>query len=232
MKKPDLSKITASFKSLDPRQIYNWPWPPKVLVLATIFAASLGLGYYFLVADTYESLDRETANEIKLKEEFLNLKKQSVVLPLYKQQLVDIEKVFGDLLKQLPNKSEVDSLLIDINRAGIGRGLSFELFRPGAEKKEAFYVEIPVGVKMTGSYADIAAFASDVAGLSRIVVLSELNMVTGSGTNPPIAMEAVARTFRYLDEAEVAEKKKADADKNRKDKAAAAPAAPAKPAKP
>lgn len=227
MNKIDVSKITASFRSLDPRQIYNWPWPPKSLVLAGFFCSALALGYYFLVSDTYDSLEREVANEVKLKEEFIGLKKQSVNLALYKKQLIDIEKLFGDLLKQLPNKSEVDSLLVDINQAGIGRGLSFELFRPGAEKKSDFYAELPVGVKLVGTYADIAAFASDVAGLSRIVVLSDLNMVTTGAGNQPITMEAVARTFRYLDEAEVAEKKKADTEKTRQAKAAAAPAKPA-----
>jgi type IV pilus assembly protein PilO len=144
----------------------------------------------------------------KQKVTFLEKKKLAVNLEAYKQQRVEIEQAFGALLKQLPNKSEMDALLIDINQAGLGRGLAFELFKP-AEKENftEFYAELPVSIKVTGQYHDLGAFASDVAKMPRIVLLTDLKI------DPPkdgtLTMEAVAKTYRYLDEEEVAKQRQA-----------------------
>jgi type IV pilus assembly protein PilO len=140
---------------------------------------------------------------VKLKEEYVNKKKQAINLDLHRQQLREIDTQFGALLKQLPNKSQMDALLVDINQAGLGRGLQFELFRPAAaEIRRDFYAELPITVKVTGNYHDMGAFASDVGQLSRIVTLNEVSILAGSDGN--LTMDAVARTFRYLDDDEVA----------------------------
>ena len=150
-------------------------------------------------------LDKAQATEAKLKEEYASKKARAVNLELYVQQLKDIEQSFGALLKQLPNKSEMDALLTDINQAGLGRGLQFELFKPAAQERMAdFYAELPINVKVTGSYHDMGAFASDVAQLPRIVTLNDLSIVNDKGT---LTMDAVAKTFRYLDEEEVAKQR-------------------------
>ena len=159
-----------------------------------------------------EEIERGRAEVTKLKDVFLEKKKLAVNLEAYKQQRAEIEQAFGALLKQLPNKSEMDALLIDINQAGLGRGLAFELFKPAAtENFTEFYAELPVNIKVTGNYHDLGAFASDVAKMPRIVLLTDLKI------DPPkdgvLAMEAVAKTYRYLDEDEVAKQRKAAKDR-------------------
>ena len=156
--------------------------------------------------DQLETLDRVQAEEGKLKEAYASKKAKAVNLEAYIQQLRDIEQSFGALLKQLPNKSEMDALLTDINQAGLGRGLQFELFKPATTEKMAdFYAELPITVKVTGSYHDMGAFASDVAQLPRIVTLNDLSISNDRGT---LTMETVAKTFRYLDEDEIAKQRR------------------------
>jgi type IV pilus assembly protein PilO len=143
---------------------------------------------------------------------FLEKKKLAVNLEAYKQQRAEIEQSFGALLKQLPNKSEMDALLIDINQAGLGRGLAFELFKPAErENLTEFYAELPVNIKVTGNYHDLGAFASDVAKMPRIVLLTDLKLDPPTGN--VLSMEAVAKTYRYLDEEEVSKQRKAAKDK-------------------
>jgi type IV pilus assembly protein PilO len=174
-----------------------------------IFLA-LQVGAYFLFwRSQTEQIEKGRQDVEKQKETFLEKKKLAVNLEAYKQQRVEIEQAFGALLKQLPNKSEMDALLIDINQAGLGRGLAFELFRP-AEKENftEFYAELPVNIKVTGNYHDLGAFASDVAKMPRIVLLTDLKI------DPPkegstLSMEAVAKTYRYLDEEEIAKQRAA-----------------------
>ena len=192
-------------RRLNIREAGNWPLLPTVVVLGIIFVAIVAAGGLLDWRDQIEILDKAQATEAKLKEEYGSKKARAVNLELYVQQLKEIEQSFGALLKQLPNKSEMDALLTDINQAGLGRGLQFELFKPAAQERMAdFYAELPINVKVTGSYHDMGAFASDVAQLPRIVTLNDLSIVNDKGT---LTMDAVAKTFRYLDEEEVAKQK-------------------------
>jgi type IV pilus assembly protein PilO len=149
-----------------------------------------------------------TAEETKLREQYVEKKNKAINYDLYRQQLAEIEFSFGALVKQLPNKSEMDALLTDINQAGLGRGLQFELFKPAAsESLSEFYAELPIQVKITGGYHDFGAFATDISKLSRIVTLNDIGLATTK--DGLITMDAVAKTFRYLDEDEVAKQRKA-----------------------
>jgi type IV pilus assembly protein PilO len=195
-------------RSLDPKRPGDWPMTVKAGALLILFIA-IQVGAYFLFwQGQQEQIEKGRQDVEKQKVTFLEKKKLAVNLEAYKQQRVEIEQAFGALLKQLPNKSEMDALLIDINQAGLGRGLAFELFKP-AEKENftEFYAELPVSIKVTGQYHDLGAFASDVAKMPRIVLLTDLKI------DPPkdgtLTMEAVAKTYRYLDEEEVAKQRQA-----------------------
>ena len=173
-------------------------------------ALILAAARFFDWRDQIEALDKAQEQETKLREAYAAKKAKAVNLDLYVQQLKEIEQSFGALLKQLPNKSEMDALLTDINQAGLGRGLQFELFRPAAQERMAdFYAELPISIRITGNYHDMGAFASDVAQLPRIVTLNDVGIANDKGT---LTMEAMAKTFRYLDEDEVAKQRKAAKD--------------------
>ena len=198
------------FKRLNPKDIGTWPWAPKALALVALFVLIVAAGAWFDWKDQLEVLDKTRQEEATLKETFLGKKKQAVNLASYQQQLKDIEQSFGALLKQLPNKSEMEALLTDINQAGLGRGLQFELFKPASQETRAeFYAELPITLKVTGSYHDIGAFASDIALLPRIVTLNDISL---SGGKDGLTMDAVAKTFRYLDEEEISKQKKGTKD--------------------
>jgi type IV pilus assembly protein PilO len=208
--------LMDDLRTLDPKQPGNWPWPIKVGAFVLMFVAVQVAAYFIFWQSQTEEIERGRQEVDKQKEAFLEKKKLAVNLEAYKQQRAEIEQSFGTLLKQLPNKSEMDALLIDINQAGLGRGLAFELFKPAdKENITEFYAELPVNIKVTGNYHDLGAFASDVAKMPRIVLLTDLKL------DPPkegvLTMEAVAKTYRYLDEEEAAKQRKAV-----KDKAAAA----------
>jgi type IV pilus assembly protein PilO len=203
-------------RRLNFRDAGNWPLLPKLLVLGLIFLAIVAAGGFFDWKDQLEALDKQQDEELKLKQSYAEKKAKAVNLELYVQQLREIEQSFGALLKQLPNKSEMDALLTDINQAGLGRGLQFELFRPASQERVAdFYAELPISVRVTGTYHDMGAFASDVAQLPRIVTLNDIGIVNDKGT---LTMEATAKTFRYLDEEEVAKQRKAAKDAKEKGK--------------
>ena len=197
------------------RDAGNWPLAPKLAILGVLLLLILGVGAFFDWKDQLELLDKSQSEEVKLREAYASKKAKAVNLELYVQQLKEIEQSFGALLKQLPNKSEMDALLTDINQAGLGRGLQFELFKPSTQERMAdFYAELPISVKVTGNYHDMGAFASDVAQLPRIVTLNDIGILNDKGT---LTMEATAKTFRYLDDEEIAKQKKAA--KDAKDKA-------------
>jgi type IV pilus assembly protein PilO len=159
-----------------------------------------------------EELDAHRSKEAQLRQTFLEKKRQAINLDAYRKQLDDIEKSFGALLKQLPSKSEMDALLTDINQAGLGRGLQFELFKPAAsEAMSEFYAELPIQLKISGGYHDFGAFATDISKLSRIVTLNDIALAAGKDGS--ITMDSVAKTYRYLDEEEVAAQRKAAKDK-------------------
>jgi len=192
----------------------TWHAAPKLLVLIAILVAIPVGGFFLHNNDQREDLARLQNQELKLKEEYLGKKKQAINLDLHRQQLREIDTQFGALLKQLPNKSEVASLLVDINQAGLGRGLQFELFRPAPnEITREFYAERPITVRVIGNYHDMGAFASDVGQLPRIVTLND---VTIQAQKDALVMDATARTFRYLDDEEVAAQRKAGSKKGAK----------------
>jgi type IV pilus assembly protein PilO len=197
-------------RRLNFREAGNWPLIPKIVVLGLLVVLILVAGAFFDWKDQLDSLDRAQDEEAKLRVSYSEKKAKAVNLELYVQQLKEIEQAFGALLKQLPNKSEMDALLTDINQAGLGRGLQFELFRPATRERMAeFYAELPITVKVTGTYHDMGAFASDVAQLPRIVTLNDIGIVNDHGT---LVMDATAKTFRYLDEDEIARQRKSAKD--------------------
>lgn len=197
---------------LDLKTVADWPLPARLGLLGILFALVVGGGWWFLWAPALESLDASQAREEELKSVYVIKKGQAINLEAYKKQLVDIKQSFGALLKQLPNRQEMDALITDVNQAGLGRGLQFDLFKPEAETRSEFYAELPIKVKVTGSYHDIAAFTSDVAKLSRIVTIHNISLLPAKGGD--LVMDAVAKTYRYLDEEEiVASKQQKKGDK-------------------
>jgi len=205
------------FRRLSFRDVGAGPWLPKIIVLTLVVLFIVGLGAFFDWKDQWESLGAAEQDEVKLKGEYTQKKAKAINYDLYVQQLAEVEQSFGALVKQLPNRSEIDALLTDINQAGLGRGLQFDLFRPAPQEKMAdFYAELPINIKITGNYHDIGAFASDVAALPRIVTLNDVAISNDKGT---LSMDAVAKTFRYLDEEEIAKQRalqKAAKDKAKK----------------
>jgi len=199
----NFKQLTEEFQRTNWKDPGTWHAAPKILVLLAILAGIPLGGYFAINQGQLEELDLGQQKEVKLKDDYVNKKKQAINLDLHRQQLREIDTQFGALLKQLPNKSQMDALLVDINQAGLGRGLQFELFRPAAaEMRRDFYAELPITVKVTGNYHDMGAFASDVGQLSRIVTLNDVSILAGSDGN--LTMDAIARTFRYLDDDEVA----------------------------
>lgn len=214
VQRPDWRAIFDEFKNLNPNDIGAWPLFPRMALLLGVFVVVLVAGWWFFWSDQLSSLDAQEQEEQRLRTEYLDKKKQAVNLDLYVEQLNEINRSFGALLKQLPSKAEVDSLLSEINQAGVGRGLSFELFRPGQESVKEFYAELPVAIRLTGDYHDFGGFAEDVGKLSRIVTLNNISIVqpdgkTNSAKSGGLVLEATAKTFRYLDEEEIAQQKKA-----------------------
>ena len=210
-----LTTLLEQFKGLNPKDPGAWPPLPKALLLLVLLIGILVGAYFLDWSDQLDQLDAGHAQETKLKEEYKNKKQQAINLDLYRQQLREIDSSFGALLKQLPNRSQMDALLVDINQSGLGRGLQFELFKPAAsESVREFYAELPIQLKVIGSYHDIGAFASDIGGLSRIVTLNDIALA--GGKDGSLTLDATAKTFRYLDEEEVASQRRASAQKSAK----------------
>lgn len=197
-------------RRLDPKRIGTWPLVPRLGALGVVLLLTVGAAYWFDWQSQIELIDAEKTKEEQLRATFIEKKKQALELPAYRKQLDDIEKQFGALLKQLPGKSEMDALLTDINQAGLGRGLQFDLFKPAAqESMKDFYAELPIAIKISGSYHDMGAFASDIGRLSRIVTLNDVSLVAAKDGG--LTLDATARTFRYLDEEELAQQRRAAA---------------------
>src|SRR5918999_1390305 len=206
----NFNAVLDEFKRTNWKDPGTWHAAPKILVLLAILIGIPVAGFFGINQGQIEELEQGQQKEEKLKQEYVGKKKQAINLDLHRQQLREIDTQFGALLKQLPNKSQMDALLVDINQAGLGRGLQFELFRPAPqETAREFYAELPIQVKVVGTYHDMGAFASDVGQLSRIVTLNDVKIDAGKDGN--LSMEAVARTFRYLDDQEVAQQRKATA---------------------
>jgi type IV pilus assembly protein PilO len=210
MAAPNFNAILEEFKRTNWKDPGTWHAAPKVLVLVAILIAIPIAGYFADTSSQIDDLENMRNQEAKLKEEYLGKKKQAINLDLHRQQLREIDTQFGALLRQLPNRSQMDALLVDINQAGLGRGLQFDLFKPApGEITREFYAERPISLKVTGTYHDMGAFASDVGQLPRIVTLNDVSITAGKGAD--LSMDVTARTFRYLDDDEVAAQRKAAA---------------------
>jgi type IV pilus assembly protein PilO len=206
----NFNQIVDDFKHTNWKDPGTWSFAPKLMVLVLILIAIPVAGYFGVWQGQIEELEKGLAQEEVLKKDYLAKKTQAINLDLHRQQLREIDTQFGALLKQLPNKSQMDALLVDINQSGLSRGLQFELFRPAAnETAREFYSELPITVKVVGTYHDMGAFAADVGQLPRIVTLNDISIEAGKDGN--LTMDATARTFRYLDEGEVAAQRKASA---------------------
>ncbi len=202
-------------RALDPSEIGTWPVVPKLVALLLLLIAVIFGGYWFDWRNQVQELDAARQKEQQLRTNFLAKQKQAVNLDAYREQLATIEQEFGEMLKQLPNKSEMEGLLTDINQAGLGRGLQFVLFKPAqSESMSEFYAELPIEIKLNGSYHEMGAFASDVSQLPRIVTLSNISLKKGKDGS--LEMEATARTYRYLDDAEIAAQRKATRDQGKR----------------
>jgi type IV pilus assembly protein PilO len=203
--------IAAQFQGLNPKEPGQWPLAPKIASALAVIVAVIVAGYFLLLSDEQDRLEAERNREPQLRQDYKNKLAQAVNLPELRKQKSQVEEYVTQLEKQLPGKAEIDSLLSDISSAGVGRGLQFELFRPGQVLVKDYYAELPIALKVSGRYHDIGSFAADVSNLSRIVTLHNLAVVAQSNPAAPLSMEATARTYRYLDATEVAEQKKAAA---------------------
>jgi len=211
----DLNKYLEDFRRLNPRDPGTWPLLPQIVALVAIVIAIPVGGYFVDWQGQIDTLHAGRQEETKLKQEYVIKKGQAINLDLYRQQLSEINTQFGALLKQLPNKSEMAALLVDINRAGLGRGLQFDLFKPAPhEIMKEFYAELPIEIRVTGSYNDMGAFAGDVGELPRIVTLN--NVSIEANKDGELVMNATARTFRYLDQQEIAEQQRAARRRHRR----------------
>jgi|SRR5205809_7029368 len=203
--------LTAQFRGLDGRHPGQWPIAPRLLCGVGVLAAAIGLGWYFYWSDQLDELDRGAQDELKLKDEYKIKIQQAVNLDALRKQKEQVGQYVATLEKQLPSKAEMDALLSDINQAGLGRGLQFELFKPGQVVVRDYYAELPIDIKITGNYHDVGSFTSDIANLPRIVTLNNLNLVAGK--DGALTLDAVAKTFRYLDKDEVVAQRSATKDK-------------------
>jgi type IV pilus assembly protein PilO len=197
-----MAGVLDQFKNLNTRDPGSWPALPKLLLLVGILVGVLVIAYFIDWQGQLEELEAGRRQEESLKQAYVDKKRQAVNLDVLRAQLREIETSFGALLKQLPNKSQMEALLVDINQAGLGRGLQFELFRPAqSENRRDFYAELPITVKLTGNYHDMGAFASDIGQLPRIVTLND--MALSVGKDGSLTLDTTAKTFRYLDDAEI-----------------------------
>ena len=208
--------ISSQFQGLNKNDPGSWPALPRYLCYALVTSLVLGLLWYVWLSTSNEELIAEEAKELTLREEYKSKLAQAVNLDALKKQREQVLQYVTQLEKQLPSKAEMDALLSDINQAGLGRSLQFELFRPGQVNVKEYYAELPIAVKVTGNYHDIGSFVADVANLSRIVTLNNLSISPVTGKENVLSMESTAKTFRYLDAEEIANQRKA------KDKAAGA----------
>ncbi len=201
-----LQDAQAQFSGLNPNEPGQWPVLPKVASFVAALVAVVVLGWFGLLSSQADELQAERDREPRLKDEYRGKVAQAVNLGELRKQRIQVEEYVKQLEKQLPGKAEMDALLSDINQAGLGRGLDFELFRPGQVVVKDYYAELPISIKVSGRYHDIGAFTADIANLSRIVTLHNLTITPGNSKDASsgnLSMEATARTYRYLDQAEL-----------------------------
>ena len=203
-------RVSAQFRGLNQNDPGTWPPLPRYTVYAAVLLLALGLGWYLWLSGVKDQLDQAQQHEVELRQQYRDKLAQAVSLDLLKAQKAQVQQYVLLLEKQLPSKAEMDALLSDINQAGIGRGLQFELFRPGQVDVRNYYAELPIAIKVQGRYNDLAAFTSDVAKLSRIVTINDIAISAppNAGADARLTMNATARTYRYLDADEIAAQQK------------------------
>lgn len=202
----DLQQVLNDFRTLDRQDPGAWPVVPRIVILGFFLLCLVASGWWFSWSPQLEELSAAEEQEGQLRQEWLSKKQQAANLDAHKKQLDEINRTFGALLRQLPNASEVEKLLIDINQAGVGQGLQFELFQPQSEVRRDFYAELPIKIKLQGTYHELGAFAGDIAKLSRVVTLNDIEIAVIKDAT--LSFNAVAKTFRYLDDGEIAQQKK------------------------
>ena len=216
----DLKNIGASvgvqFQGLNGRHPGQWPLVPRALCGLGVLAAVLAVGWFTYIDGQLDELAAGEAQELKLKEDYKSKIQQSINLEGLRKQKAQVGEYVATLEKQLPSKAEMDALLSDINQAGLGRGLQFELFKPGQVVAKDYYAELPIDIKVSGNYHDVGSFSSDIANLPRIVTLNNMSLVAGK--DGVLTLDAIAKTFRYLDADEIAAQRKAAADKKKAEK--------------
>ena len=205
----DMAVLRSQFQGLNPNDPSSWPVFPRFVLCFALMAGIVTALWFSWLNTSDAELDAERAKEVALRTEFKGKLAQAVNLEALRKQREQVQQYVFQLEKQLPSKSEMDALLSDINQAGLGRSLRFELFRPGSVSAKEYYAELPIAVRVSGRYHDVGSFASDIANLSRIVTLNNLSITPGSSGT--LQMEATAKTFRYLDAEEVAAQRKAAA---------------------
>lgn len=203
--KVDFERLSQDFRGLDPNDPGVWPVAPRVAVFLGLLILTVALAWWFDWRGQVALLEQRQSEEAQLRQDWASKKRLAVNLEEYRRQLDETGRQFGALLKQLPNRAEMDSLLADINQAGLGRGLQFELFKPGPDVVKDFYAEMPIDVRIIGSYHDLGQFASDVAQMPRIVTLS--NIAMDKQDDQILKLEAKAITYRYLDDEELAQQR-------------------------
>ena len=203
------SRIKGQFSGLNPNDPASWPALPKFAVYLAAMAAVVGVLWFTVLSSYKDELEAESAKEVTLREDYKGKLVQAVNLDALKKQREQVQLYVTQLEKQLPSKAEMDALLSDVNQAGLGRSLQFDLFLPGQVVIRDYYAELPIAVRVSGRYHDIGDFASDVAHLSRIVTLNNLSLVPVAAKDGNLTMDATAKTFRYLDPEEIAAQQKA-----------------------
>lgn len=197
------AKLQAQFSDLDPNDPSRWPVVPRASALLVVFVTIFGLLWYAWLDGLSIELEADQQKEVELRSVYVDKLRQAINLESLKKQLEEVRQYVNQLEKQLPSKAEMDALLSDINQAGLGRSLQFDLFRPGQVVVKEYYAELPISVKISGGYHDIGMFASDIAHLSRIVTLGDVQLTPLKDKPNQLMLEGVAKTFRYLDLDEV-----------------------------
>ena len=214
----DINNIAEQFSNLDPENIGNWPILVRTIIVVAVSLLVLFLVYYFFTQNQLAELDRVRQTESTLKSTFETKQAKAASLDAYKDQMKEMEDSFGTMLRQLPSKTEVADLLVDITQTGLASGLEFDLFQPKAESPKEFYAELPIEIKVKGNYHHLGEFVSGIAALPRIVTIHNINIKSETGAggkSSGLVMEAIAKTYRYLDEEEIAAGKKKDKKKRR-----------------
>jgi type IV pilus assembly protein PilO len=204
----NISEFAEQVRNLDPDNIGNWPVPVRVVIVLTAFILVIVAGYYLDTQDQRDHLERVQKAEVSLKNNFEKKQAKAANLEAYKAQMVEMQESFGTMLRQLPSKTEVADMLVDITQTGLASGLEFELFKPLAEVRKEFYAELPISIKVKGSYHNLGKFVSGMAALPRIVTLHDIKIE--SSKSGALSMSATGKTYRYLDDEEVAAGKKSN----------------------